>query len=135
VNLRSESSRDTGVGASLSPGGRLDAPQAERYLTPKARGAVMSRTVFCKRLKKEAPGLEEPPMFGKIGREVFEHVSAEAWAEWEEMQLKIVNEYHLDLADKEARKTLTKQMRIFLGLEEGEEGVLEVGTPTEESGG
>lgn len=95
----------------------------------------MSRTVFCKRLKKEAPGLPEPPMFGKVGREVFENVSAEAWAEWEEMQLKIVNEYHLDLADKEARKTLTKQMRVFLGLEEGEDGVLAVGTPPEETPG
>jgi len=97
----------------------------------------MSRSVYCKRLKREAEGLSEPPLFGKMGREIFADVSAEAWAEWEEMQLKIVNEYHLDLADKDARKTLTKQMRVFLGLDEGSEGdgVLDVGTPTETQGG
>lgn len=89
----------------------------------------MARMVFCKRLQREAEGLEEPPMFGKVGKEIFEHVSREAWDEWQEMQLKIVNEYRLDLSEKEARKTLTKQMRVFLGLEEGEG--LDVGTPPE----
>lgn len=90
----------------------------------------MTRTVFCKRLKREAPGLAEPPLFGKAGQEIFEHVSQEAWDEWQEMQLKIVNEYHLDLSDKESRKTLTRQMRLFLGLDDAEGGqVLDVGTP------
>ncbi len=95
----------------------------------------MARTVICKRLKREAPGLTEPPMFGKVGKEILEHVSQEAWDEWQEMQLKIVNEYRLDLAYKEARKTLTKQMRVFLGLDEsegGDGGLLDVGTPPEE---
>jgi Fe-S cluster biosynthesis and repair protein YggX len=93
----------------------------------------MARTVFCKHLKREAEGLDEPPLRGKVGREIFDHVSREAWAEWEEMQLKIVNEYHLDLADKEARRTLTKQMRVFLGLAEAEgDELLDVGTPPEE---
>jgi Fe-S cluster biosynthesis and repair protein YggX len=94
----------------------------------------MPREVFCKRLKREAEGLSEPPLYGKVGREIFEHVSQEAWTEWEEMQLKIVNEYHLDLSDKAARKTLTKQMRIFLGLDEADgDDVMLVGTPPEES--
>ncbi len=91
----------------------------------------MARTVFCKRLQREAPGLAEAPLFGKVGQEIFENVSEEAWHEWQEMQLKIVNEYHLDLSDKESRKTLTKQMRLFLGLDEAAGGsVLDVGTPT-----
>lgn len=94
--------------------------------------APVSRMVFCKRLKKEAEGLEEPPLHGKLGREVFENVSREAWDEWTEMQLKIVNEYHLDLSEKAHRKTLTEQLRTFLGLDDGEgSGQLEVGTPTE----
>lgn len=94
----------------------------------------MARMVFCKRLKREAEGLDAPPMFGKVGREIFDHVSREAWAEWEDMQLKIVNEYHLDLSDKEARKMLTKQMRVFLGLDEDGE-VVSVGTPTDDKPG
>lgn len=91
----------------------------------------MARKVFCKRLKREAEGLDEPPMFGKLGREIYEHVSQEAWAEWQDMQLKIVNEYHLDLSDKDARKMLAKQMRVFLGLDEDGE-VVSVGTPTDD---
>ncbi len=94
------------------------------------------RTVICAKLKKEAPALREPPLFGKLGKEVFAKVSAEAWAEWVEMQLKIVNEYHLDLSEKEHRKVLEKQMRAFLELDDDASGaVLEVGTPTEEAKG
>jgi Fe-S cluster biosynthesis and repair protein YggX len=125
------------VAASGDRLGSVDAPAGRRYDDPALdeEEGSMTRTIHCKRLKREAPGLAEPPMFGKVGKEIFEHVSQEAWDEWQEMQLKIVNEYRLDLADKEARRTLTKQMRIFLGLDEakdGDEGVLDVGTPTEE---
>ena len=91
----------------------------------------MAHMVFCKRLKRQAEGLDEPPMFGKLGREIYENVSQEAWAEWQDMQLKIVNEYRLDLSEKEARAMLTKQMRVFLGLDEDGE-VLAVGTPTDD---
>lgn len=90
----------------------------------------MARQVFCKRKKEEAEGLDEPPMFGKLGKEIFEHTSKTAWEEWQDMQLKIVNEYRLDLSDKEARKMLTQQMRVFLGLDDSGD-LLEVGTPTD----
>jgi Fe-S cluster biosynthesis and repair protein YggX len=49
------------------------------------------------------------------------------------MQIKIINEYRLDLSEAEARKTLMQQMRNFLSLDEknGEaKDVLHVGTPT-----
>ncbi|MCP4501821.1 MAG: oxidative damage protection protein [Deltaproteobacteria bacterium] len=93
-----------------------------------------SRVLHCKKLGHEAEGLSEPPMFGALGQEVFENVSKEAWEEWSQMQLKIVNEYHLDLSEKAHRKTLEKQLRAFLQLEGGDEGdpaMLAVGTPTE----
>lgn len=90
----------------------------------------MPRMVFCKRLDREAEGLDEPPFFGKVGKEIFDNVSKEAWAEWEDLQLKILNEYRLDLADKEHRKVLTQQMRLFFGLDESGEKSLDVGTPT-----
>ena len=93
----------------------------------------MSRMVLCKKLGKEAPGLQEPPLLGALGDEIFAHVSQEAWDEWAEMQLKIVNEYHLDLSEKAHRKTLEKQLRAFLGLDGGEGGqIMEVGTPTDD---
>lgn len=93
----------------------------------------MSRMVWCHRLKKEAEGLDAHPFPGPIGDEVFAKVSKEAWAEWREMQTKIINEYRLDLSEAKDRQTLMQQMRNFLSLDskEGEAlGVLHVGTPT-----
>ena len=89
------------------------------------------RLVQCKKLGREAPGLDAPPLHGALGDEVFAHVSAEAWAEWLEMQLKIVNEYRLDLSEKAHRKTLVDQLRAFLNLDGAGAAALHVGTPTE----
>jgi Fe-S cluster biosynthesis and repair protein YggX len=93
----------------------------------------MSRIIFCYRLKKEMEGLEAPPFPGRVGEEIFSKTSKYAWGEWREMQIKIINEYRLDLSEAEARKTLMQQMRNFLSLDEknGEaKDVLHVGTPT-----
>lgn len=94
----------------------------------------MGRTVFCKKLGKEAEGLAEPPMFGPLGQELFEHVSQQAWDEWQELSLKIVNEYHLDLAEKAHRKVLREQLRTFFKLDgdQGDGEVMAVGTPDHE---
>lgn len=89
-----------------------------------------NKTVFCTRLKKEAPALVEAPMPGKLGQEILSKVSEEAWNEWREMQLKIVNEYRLDLSEKEHRKILAQQMRSFLGLDGDAQETMHVGTPT-----
>ena len=101
-----------------------------------ATSSPQPRQVHCKKLGTVAEGLLEAPLFGALGQEVFEHTSKEAWDEWSEMQLKIVNEYHLDLSEKAHRKTLEKQLRAFLCLD-GSEGdkpeVLSVGTPDDES--
>ena len=54
----------------------------------------MSRTVYCAKLKKEAPGLSSPPFSGELGQQIFDHVSAEAWKEWsDDMMIKIINEF------------------------------------------
>jgi Fe-S cluster biosynthesis and repair protein YggX len=75
-------------------------------------------------------------MPGRLGREIFERVSQEAWDEWAEMQIKIVNEYRLDLSEKESRDILSRQLRAFLNLDGDGPGdkdeLLEVGTPPEE---
>jgi Fe-S cluster biosynthesis and repair protein YggX len=97
----------------------------------------MTRMVFCKRNQEEAEGLENAPLLGKIGQEILESTSQAAWEEWEEMQLKIINEYHLDLSEKKDRTVLADQMRTFLNLESKKAKIdgpdpLAVGTPTEE---
>ena len=87
----------------------------------------MSRTVQCVKLGREAPGLEKPPFDGELGQEIFENVSAEAWDLWsDDMMIKIINEYRLDLTDAKQYETLLEQMRAFLNLNGNQSQVLEV---------
>jgi len=78
----------------------------------------MSRTVFCRRLQQELPGLDAPPFPGPKGQEVFETVSAQAWEEWQNLQTMLINEKHLNMMDKAARKYLNQQRDRFLGGED-----------------
>ena len=90
----------------------------------------MSHQIYCKHLKKEASALEKAPLPGDLGQKILENISAEAWAEWTEMQMKIVNEYRLDLALAEHRQVLKDQLNSFFGFGDAQGEKLEVGTPT-----
>ena len=46
----------------------------------------MSRTVFCEYLQKEAEGLDFQLYPGELGERIFNHISKEAWAEWQKKQ-------------------------------------------------
>ncbi len=86
---------------------------------------MTDRMVHCSRLKKDAPGLAVPPFSGELGQEIYDKVSAEAWHQWsEDMMIKVINEYRLDLTDPKQYDTLLEQMRGFLGL--GDKQMLEV---------
>jgi Fe-S cluster biosynthesis and repair protein YggX len=74
----------------------------------------MTRTVLCTRLKEELPGLAAPPFPGPRGQEIFETVSDKAWQEWLDLQTMLINEKHLNMMDKEARKYLNTQRDLFL---------------------
>ena len=76
-----------------------------------------NRQVFCKRLQKDLPGLEEAPFEGDLGKEIFENTSAESWEAWKELQIKIINEYKLDLSEIENQEILAEQLRNFLKLD------------------
>jgi Fe-S cluster biosynthesis and repair protein YggX len=78
----------------------------------------MTRTVLCKRLKEELPALSAPPFPGPKGQEVFETVSAKAWEEWQDQQTMLINEKHLNMMDKQARKYLNEQREKYLNGEE-----------------
>ena len=78
----------------------------------------MSRNVFCRRLKQELPGLDTPPFPGAKGQDVFETVSAQAWEEWQNLQTMLINEKHLNMMDKAARKYLNQQRDRFLAGED-----------------
>ena len=74
----------------------------------------MSRTVVCRRLKQELPGLEKPPFPGPKGQDIYENISQQAWQEWMEHQTRLINEKHLNMMDMTDRKYLQGQMDKFL---------------------
>ncbi len=74
----------------------------------------MSRTVICRKYKKEMEGLERPPYPGALGQEIFDNVSKQAWQEWTDHQTMLINEKHLNLMDPQSRKYLQQEMEKFL---------------------
>lgn len=78
------------------------------------------RTVFCKKLQKELPGLPFKPLPTEFGQQIFENVSMEAWQMWLMESPRYINTYRIDLQSQEGRDFLEKQMKIFFGFEEGE---------------
>ncbi len=74
----------------------------------------MTRMVQCVKLKREAPGLDYPPYPGDIGVKIWQSISKDAWAQWIDIQTRLVNENRLNLADARARKYLAEQMQQFL---------------------
>ena len=86
---------------------------------------MSERIVHCSKLQTEAPGLAKPPFAGPLGQEIFERVSQAAWDQWQnDVMIKIINEYRLNLADAEQYQILLQQMRSFFNL--GAEPLLEV---------
>ena len=76
----------------------------------------MSRTVFCRKYQKELEGLPAPPYPGPRGKDIFEHVSRQAWQDWLKHQTLLIKEKRLNLMDPKARKYLAEQMdRHFFG--------------------
>ena len=76
----------------------------------------MAKMITCSRTGKVVPQMEKPPMRGKIGQEIWENVSQEAWDEWTRREVMPINEYGLNLADPEDRKVLYENMREFFNL-------------------
>ncbi len=72
--------------------------------------------VFCKKLGKDLPALSEAPLKGPIGQLILNNVSEEAWQEWVEAEIKIINEERLDLSEERAQIRLFEQMVEFLNL-------------------
>lgn len=78
----------------------------------------MNRNVFCRKYGRQLPGLEAAPLPGAVGEDIFENVSAQAWQEWQRLQTMLINEHHLSLIDRHARRYLSEQMTKFFANEE-----------------
>ncbi len=80
----------------------------------------MSKKILCKKLGKELPALQIPPMPGQKGIEIMNTVSEEAWEMWKSHQTTLINEKHLDMSDPNNRKWLSEQMEKFFNNEDYE---------------
>ena len=77
----------------------------------------MNRTVHCRKYGEDLEGLDNPPLPGPRGQEIFDQVSRKAWLEWQALQTMLINEKALNLREPEARKYLTTQMERFFSNE------------------
>jgi Fe-S cluster biosynthesis and repair protein YggX len=78
------------------------------------------RTVHCRLLKRDLPGLERPPFRNELGQKIYDGVSKEGWQQWLKDSVKFINTYRVDLASTEGQKFMAKQCAIYFGFEEGE---------------
>ena len=80
----------------------------------------MPKKILCKKLGKQLPALQIPPMPGPKGIEIMNTVSEEAWEMWKSHQTTLINEKHLDMSDPNSRKWLLEQMEKFFNNEDYE---------------
>ena len=79
-----------------------------------------NRLVHCVKLDKELPGLARPPFPNDVGQLVYEKVSKEAWDLWLQESVRYINTYRVDLSSREGTDFMLNQLKIWLGMEDGE---------------
>lgn len=58
--------------------------------------------------------MPNPPFPNAKGQELQNTVSQKAWNEWLELQTMLINEKHLSMMDKDAKKFIAQQRELFL---------------------
>ncbi len=86
----------------------------------------MTRIVHCTFLEKKAEGLDKVPYPGELGTRIYENISKEAWQQWLERLVTIINEYQLNSADQANQALIEKHLVGFL-FNEGDYGQLPAG--------
>ena len=74
---------------------------------------MAERKVFCIKLQKELPSLDETPFDTELGKKIYENVSQDAWNMWMEHCKTLLNEYRLNPARREDQAAIVKQMEQF----------------------
>ena len=69
---------------------------------------------------KGLPGLAKPPFPNELGQWIYENVSKDAWDRWLQESVRYINTYGWELNKPEDAERLVEQLRIWLGLDEGE---------------
>ena len=72
----------------------------------------------CTRCGAEGPRLDAAPYPNATGRRILEEICGGCWAEWRDLEVKIINEYQLNMLERTHRKTIQTQLRSFMKFEE-----------------
>src|SRR5687768_4632077 len=75
---------------------------------------MSERLVTCAKYGKQLRGLEQPPFPGALGQRIFENVSQQAWNEWQEYSVELMQRKKLSMGDPQSRKLLLQEMQTFL---------------------
>ena len=86
--------------------------------TPETDTENTSNTIFCQKLKKQEEQLDFPPFPGEKGENIYNNISKKAWNMWLDHQTMLINEYRLNLLEKESKDFLLKEMEKFLFSDE-----------------
>jgi len=69
--------------------------------------------VYCVKMQRELPGLDEPPFDTELGKRIYENVSQQAWNQWMDFCKMLLNEYRLNPARREDQEAIVKQMEQY----------------------
>ena len=72
----------------------------------------------CARCQKsgESPEAKRIPFGPALKEKIAASVCSSCWKEWEEMEIKVINEYRLNFMEPEHRKMIQKACLEFLNL-------------------
>ena len=71
----------------------------------------------CTRCSAQGPSLEAAPYPNATGRRIHAEICQGCWTEWQDMEVKIINEYRLNMLEREHRTLLKNHMNEFLNLD------------------
>ena len=87
---------------------------------------MTERLVYCVKLQKDAPGIDEDDLQGSVALEmieslggaemrqrIYDSISMEAWEMWKGFLTMILNEYRLNVMDPQADEFIRQQMEEF----------------------
>jgi Fe-S cluster biosynthesis and repair protein YggX len=74
-------------------------------------------SIQCVRCGRQAPRQAAAPYPGALGDELLRRICADCWAEWQQVEVMVINELQLNFMDPRAQDVLVQQMREFLGLD------------------
>ena len=73
--------------------------------------------VRCSRCGSTAAGLDRAPLPGRPGELVLAQTCTACWEEWKGTQVKLINEYRLNVTDPGHFDRLMTEMKAFLSLQ------------------